>query len=198
MMLGALVLGGRADAATIYTYSFTQTGYFTASRPSDITALLSGSFSFSDVPATGIVGKADLIDFSYDFTDYFSGQPVSIVHGGALSDLVSFSYHPGQDGSFLLQARADQTVGTEICVGAAASFGLCGLPTGFNGSIELFQSGQDPDSDPVAFLVTASGPQVTLTSSVTTTPIPAALPLFASCLGALGFVGWRRKSRESR
>jgi hypothetical protein len=30
-------------------------------------------------------------------------------------------------------------------------------------------------------------------SSVATTPIPGALPLFASALGGLGFVGWRRK-----
>lgn len=29
--------------------------------------------------------------------------------------------------------------------------------------------------------------------SVAATPIPAALPLFASALGGLGFVGWRRK-----
>jgi len=30
-------------------------------------------------------------------------------------------------------------------------------------------------------------------STPATTPIPAALPLFASALGGLGFVGWRRK-----
>ena len=30
-------------------------------------------------------------------------------------------------------------------------------------------------------------------SSVASTPIPAALPLFASALGGLGFVGWRRR-----
>ena len=31
-------------------------------------------------------------------------------------------------------------------------------------------------------------------TSVAATPIPAALPLFASALGGLGFVGWRRKN----
>jgi hypothetical protein len=30
-------------------------------------------------------------------------------------------------------------------------------------------------------------------AAVATTPIPAALPLFASAIGGLGFVGWRRK-----
>jgi hypothetical protein len=33
----------------------------------------------------------------------------------------------------------------------------------------------------------------TLRISLAPTPIPAALPLFASALGGLGFVGWRRK-----
>jgi hypothetical protein len=35
---------------------------------------------------------------------------------------------------------------------------------------------------------------VALTGNVTATPIPAALPLFASALGLFGFLGWRRKS----
>jgi len=32
-------------------------------------------------------------------------------------------------------------------------------------------------------------------SLATTTPIPAALPLFATGLGALGLLGWRRKRK---
>jgi len=32
--------------------------------------------------------------------------------------------------------------------------------------------------------------------SVTTTPLPAALPLFAGGLGALGLLGWRRKRKN--
>jgi hypothetical protein len=31
------------------------------------------------------------------------------------------------------------------------------------------------------------------TVAVSATPIPAALPLFASALGGLGFIGWRRR-----
>ncbi len=39
---------------------------------------------------------------------------------------------------------------------------------------------------------------VTVTStSVSTTPLPAALPLFASGLGAMGLFGWRRKRKAS-
>jgi hypothetical protein len=34
-----------------------------------------------------------------------------------------------------------------------------------------------------------------VTPEVASTPLPAALPLFATGLGALGFLGWRRKRR---
>ena len=36
---------------------------------------------------------------------------------------------------------------------------------------------------------------VSVTLASTTTPLPAALPLFASGLGAMGFIGWRRKRK---
>ena len=35
----------------------------------------------------------------------------------------------------------------------------------------------------------------TITSALATTPLPAALPLFAGGLGALGLSGWRRKKK---
>jgi hypothetical protein len=38
---------------------------------------------------------------------------------------------------------------------------------------------------------------VELSGNVTATPIPAALPLFATALGLFGFVGWRRKAAGS-
>jgi hypothetical protein len=44
------------------------------------------------------------------------------------------------------------------------------------------------NSGPVAYSMS-----FTVTSTIAATPIPAALPLFASALGGLGFVGWRRK-----
>jgi PEP-CTERM motif len=36
-----------------------------------------------------------------------------------------------------------------------------------------------------------------LTADITPTPLPAALPLFASGLGALGLFGWRRKRKNA-
>jgi hypothetical protein len=43
-------------------------------------------------------------------------------------------------------------------------------------------------SNPVDFVLTAE---------VATTPLPAALPLFASSLGALGLLGWRKKRKAA-
>jgi hypothetical protein len=44
-------------------------------------------------------------------------------------------------------------------------------------------------------LGTGAGSSVTVTPGVSATPLPAALPLFATGLGALGLLGWRRKRK---
>jgi hypothetical protein len=46
-------------------------------------------------------------------------------------------------------------------------------------------------------LFTSSGVGNSPFSSSSTTPLPAALPLFASGLGALGLLGWRRKRKNA-
>src|SRR5262249_629394 len=51
---------------------------------------------------------------------------------------------------------------------------------------------------PISFILTTQGPAnqpVSYSGTITATPIPAALPLFAGGLGALGMLGWRRKKR---
>ena len=40
-----------------------------------------------------------------------------------------------------------------------------------------------------------SGADQSFTLEIGTTPLPAALPLFATGLGALGLLGWRRKRK---
>jgi hypothetical protein len=52
------------------------------------------------------------------------------------------------------------------------------------------------NSDFSGFFVGTNDP-VTFTPVTNTTPLPAALPLFASGLGALGLLGWRRKRKAS-
>ena len=45
-------------------------------------------------------------------------------------------------------------------------------------------------------LFVATNEAVTFSNSPFTTPIPAALPLFAGGLGAMGLLGWRRKRKD--
>jgi hypothetical protein len=63
-------------------------------------------------------------------------------------------------------------------------------------AFDLGNSGEEQcvntNCSPAAFV----GPLVTFTSGeLTTTPLPAALPLFATGLGGLGLLGWRRKRK---
>lgn len=48
------------------------------------------------------------------------------------------------------------------------------------------------NNDPVGYVITFN---VTETTPPVETPLPAALPLFATGLGAMGFLGWRRKKK---
>jgi hypothetical protein len=78
-----------------------------------------------------------------------------------------------------------------------------------NGGVDWFQvDGIDPALrlDPLntlAFITgvtfvgagSFTGTQTPITTEVLATPLPAALPLFASALGAMGFLGWRRKRK---
>jgi len=54
-------------------------------------------------------------------------------------------------------------------------------------------------TDSIAFesqsCTTCLNPASTFSDSVTATPLPAALPLFATGLGGLGLLGWRRKRK---
>jgi len=43
--------------------------------------------------------------------------------------------------------------------------------------------------------ITSNDVTVTVVPEVTQTPLPAALPLFATGLGGLGLLGWRRKQK---
>ncbi len=56
---------------------------------------------------------------------------------------------------------------------------------------------------PTSSLTDAGGPiagsfnQISITGGDITTPLPAALPLFATGLGAMGLLGWRRKRKSA-
>jgi hypothetical protein len=65
----------------------------------------------------------------------------------------------------------------------------CGLFGGTTGSLQQFNQVGGPVID--AWIANYYG----LSGTVVATPLPAALPLFATGLGALGLLGWRRKRK---
>lgn len=73
----------------------------------------------------------------------------------------------------------------------SAGFTNCGgaIPSGTLISFEDNAQGNYNDT-PFVFTNVATGP-----ASVIATPLPGALPLFATALGALGVLGWRRKRK---
>jgi hypothetical protein len=77
------------------------------------------------------------------------------------------------------------------------SFGANGVaPWGFISGIPASAEWiwSDPDNAAYADLST----KIMNLDAVLVTPLPAALPLFASGLGAIGFLGWRRKRKNAR
>jgi hypothetical protein len=83
---------------------------------------------------------------------------------------------------------------------------LSNLALPFSAPMILIANFEPPDPCFSGAACQASGPIVffdqpvaigTWTVTISETPLPAALPLFASGLGALGLLGWRRKRKAA-
>ena len=97
--------------------------------------------------------------------------------------------------------RPDQTVYNYGLVGedAASAYEIYIIfPNALGaGAFDPVASVQLVELDP-GVIYTASGSQVSGGAGpVSATPIPAALPLFATGLGAMGLLGWRRKRKNA-
>jgi hypothetical protein len=68
---------------------------------------------------------------------------------------------------------------------------LSGYAGGSISAAVLFQTGLPPEQ----FIDECVGACGSLTAATSATPLPAALPLFATGLGAMGLFGWRRKRK---
>ncbi|WP_395017625.1 hypothetical protein [Dongia sp.] len=142
------------------------------------------AFNGNPVPANFVLGQFTLtLDPSAAVFDAGTIALDFLTPLGSSSPLL-FSYNPASD---------------VLNVGALGSAG--GLTFGtsdFYLRISNFTSGTPTFAQ---FLYSISGTTDAFTTSfglvyvtsVATTPIPAALPLFAAALGGLGLVGWRRR-----
>jgi hypothetical protein len=95
----------------------------------------------------------------------------SDANGGGFSDTVYFTYPPDYPGVFAAQLYTGPESSPTFIYGV------------FQGTYTDAPLALDPDA--------------TITISATPTPLPAALPMFASGLGALGLIAWRRKKKAA-
>jgi len=184
LLLGAGVSG--AEAATVYTYSFTQDFVYSLGNGFVNPATLVGGFA-GTTDATGHVSLNTLSDFHLTFD---RGTTPGIAFGAYAGPPEYFSFLVGDASGGTLTLKSPLklllfTTDATACVGAAVAF-LC---NGGSRGVVLSAIGVFARSEvaPVLTLVSAT--------TVAVTPIPAALLLFGTAIGGLGAArAWRRKS----
>jgi len=137
---------------------------------SDGTGVLGGTVTIDT--STGVVTAVDLT---------FSDGALTAAEGNVINTLKTFNMNVGALGEpsgpvasgYLLQLQGSNLVGYNG--GAISSWSVLDV------------------IDNKSF----SGSGGTLTAQVSATPLPAALPLFASGLAAAGLVAWRKRRRQA-
>jgi hypothetical protein len=197
-LLGALALfwtaaamGGRAEAATLYTYSFTQEFKIGSPGGAPIPTSLSGHFT-GTADALGYINLSTLTDFHLEINSPHvpAEYPYLPATYSSLPDFFSFQVGDASGSTLAFKSPAIFLVfpiESRVCVGVAVA-ALCGGGTS-RGVYQLypyttFLAGSEVA--PVVTLVSSSSP-------VATTPIPGALFLFTTALGGAGALGALRR-----
>ena len=160
-------IGSGADWTT--TYSLTST------------ILTSGVTNYLHIDATNSGGPDGFIgDFALSDANFQFGNGSQSI----LTDTGFWTASAGS-GTWFAPSGTPQSYGTN-------GVSPWGTKSGISASAEWIWS--NPDNGTEAFL---SIPINYVGSPLSATPIPAALPLFASGLGGLGLLGWRRKRKAT-
>ena len=193
----------------------------TAANATTVSGVYYGAITQSSDPAFPYLSVGDRyrIQFSYDTAvpdvdpDSAQGLYLNAVSGSIdFSNGYSLTY---TGGSIYTGNDVDPGDSDYLNFGAFAAI-TSNFPTGlytlsgFSVTlVDLTRTVFDSDALPSAYLNAAlfnaapggfqigfpgiGRPGVGFNGTVTSTPVPAALPLFAAALGGLGFVGWRRR-----
>jgi hypothetical protein len=196
MILLALTISGAtfassAQAVPLVTYSWTTTSEGFGPH---VSAPSSASFEvpLSDV-LNGAIPQSDISNIQLFYPGLTFDSAVTSSVGNDFSAFVdhttgAFIFHDADQGLAVIAFA-----GTDINNATTfLSITVDNPNQGFNGVADQFNAlnnGSPFAGFPTAGFWTAAFPTPTVT------PLPAALPLFASGLGGLGFLGWRRKRR---
>jgi hypothetical protein len=170
----------------------------------------SGGSSLTSGVYAGSVSNVALSPFALGLASQTPSTPLLnylVAQGGGGS--VTITYKTPQTSLDIVWGSVDIATGYNLVVTAgldkitgAQVLSATGLPSGdtglYNVAVELlglapFSSVTFSDSSLPAFEFDVGVP----TGGGTPTPLPAALPLFAGGVGALGFFGWRRKRKPA-
>jgi len=183
-----------AKAATVTDFiTFTDVGtYATDGDPThgyQGTASATGSFNITFDPTQLYLTQSTagiITNLTVSVTDpFFSGSPL------VLNTITQFAF----DGAGTLKLYSNAAVGTGIVGTPDITIGINGWAYGNASSVWYSQ-------DQYGHTLTTSG-DATITELIGQggqgeTPLPAALPLFATGLCTLGLLGWRRKRKQTR
>jgi hypothetical protein len=173
-------------------------GFAIPAHASTISGTLDGDSTLTPTGSLGI------------YVQNFTGNGDDTIYGAFTSlstSNVDFSAPPSitiSGGSFTETFTQGKLLGTSSGDGKASGTGTATftLDFVFTGGTGLF-AGATGDAT-LTGTITSTGPTTESISNGTytgnlalATPLPPALPLFASALGALGLLGWRRKRKQT-
>jgi hypothetical protein len=170
---------------------------------SGVCSSCSGSFRVFDTFSLASNASIDAVTvgvYPYPFPTNISVSIWSISGGAPASQLFTETFTPGQFASTVTYPdRVLVTVDPISLMLAAGTYDISfynadglGLIHYYGGAGLFYQQG-NAVSDLGGSLGGSLG--FVLSGDAQTTPLPATLPLFASGLGALGLLGWRRKRK---
>jgi hypothetical protein len=173
-----------ATGQQAYTYNFSSLTF------TNISTLLPAN---TNGQATGLNNSGMIVGFYQLLSGKYSA--FSDVGGTITSFLV-----PGSTSTQALGVNDLGRIVGDYVDGSGTMFGFLDIGGTFTtidppGAVSTTANGINDLGQIVGFYTDATGATLGFETSTAATPLPAALPLFATGLGGLGLLGWRRKRR---
>jgi len=180
-----------ADASVVYTYTGDDFQYASSTSPYTPTDSITGSVTLSSALGASSSGVVAAVSFSFSVGN-------TTISTCSYSPSCEFSFATGSNGAidYWFVSVTNETSGTSngpFIISENYESGIT-PPPGFLSLLYPPYVSQDEvvGSGYYAYNVVDPG---TWSGPISATPLPAALSLFASGLGVLGLLGWRRKRK---
>ena len=184
-----LILNGTTTLQATSTGFYNNDGFHDATNPNYIagalgSGLMNDFFVFNLANVSGPITSAELS----------IGNPVFPPFNGYVPSTNGTDVYSNYDVTTPISTlTADQTNATSIFndLGTGILYGSVALSLADNGT----QIKNPLDSAALTAIAGAEGKSFAIGGTLTTTPLPAGLPIFATGLGGLGLLGWLRKRK---